>query len=336
MKITLFILTIISTWSCVDQKNEKTIEEPVLYESEDVDNQSDSIPSSKDKGKSDAKFKGKQQKINRGPLVSHRISLYQGSLYSKRVDINKIDDLIRGVKGNNQRGLTLSDINYLFTLYRVGNKPFKDLFKMAKLVSYHQMKKDLEHSEISDRINLDLLVSGMYSHKWGQVAVQLLKLEQSSDKVVKSQLYNIRGILSLFESRYQSALEYFDLALQHNPSNSAASVNKGFLLLRFSFFDESLQILQKYSDDWMVKDALVSIYRFLGKADRANEICNELISQEDKKSSMLFNCGLFKLENMKDENTGIDLIKQSLAISGENKILARKIKKYLGALNIKK
>ena len=66
MKITLFILTIISTWSCVDQKNEKTIEEPVLYESEDVDNQSDSIPSSKDKGKSDAKFKGKQQKINRG------------------------------------------------------------------------------------------------------------------------------------------------------------------------------------------------------------------------------------------------------------------------------
>ena len=105
MKITLFILTIISTWSCIDPKNEKAIEEPVLYESEDVDNQSDSIPSSKDKSKSDVKFKEKQHKFNRGPLVSHRISLYQGSLYSKRVDINKIDDLIRGVKKSKIKAL---------------------------------------------------------------------------------------------------------------------------------------------------------------------------------------------------------------------------------------
>lgn len=258
-----------------------------------------------------------------------RVSMYADARESHRLNASKAADL--RAKLTRQTQDEVLRLQTLITLDRLEGRPYTNLLARARQLAIARQRSN-SGASIPISTQLDLAVSALSERRWGALAHYLFSLDSAKDRSAKSHAQNIRGIAAQSQGLYPRALEHFKRALTIDSSNTAARVNRAFLMLRFAHGQRSAKDIRSLDQDWFVRSALVSGARITGQTAKARSLCSELVAQRPEHKSILFNCGLVHFQNAKDPKTALELIERAQRLQGAKGLWGRRAKHYLSIL----
>jgi hypothetical protein len=86
-------------------------------------------------------------------------------------------------------------------------------------------------------------------------------------------------------------------------------------------------------DDWYVESGLVSVLRLEGDVDKAEGICDKVLSKHPKHKPTLINCGINAWQGKKDYKKARDYLNKAMAVAGGAAVWEEKSGRLLGAID---
>ena len=86
--------------------------------------------------------------------------------------------------------------------------------------------------------------------------------------------------------------------------------------LKFGDFEGARAYLEPLGDDWSAQSGILVAVRNLGDNARADGICSRLLGKNSNNKMILFNCGLYFLQNKGDKAKARDLVTKAVKLEG--------------------
>ena len=201
------------------------------------------------------------------------------------------------------------------TSARLGGSDFYEVLEHTKSIMVKRAQK-------SQKVlpDLALLEVGLTSIQEKNIARARIFLEpllaSTKNSLIKASIHNAYGVAYLQTHDYTAAAQSFKKALRISPRFVPALYNMGLLALKFGHYRESQRYLSDMQEDWYVRSALITSDRHLNRKSRVSSLCSQLTRQKSSHKMILFNCGLFYLENMGQKDQARNFIERATQQSG--------------------
>lgn len=193
---------------------------------------------------------------------------------------------------------------------RLGGADFHEVLDHAKPIMSSRIKRGKKVLP-----DLALLEIGLTSIQEKNIARSRIFLEpllsSTKNSRIKAAIYNAYGVAHLQVQEYALAAQSFKKALRISPQFRAAKYNLGLLALKFGHYREAQTNLVQLQDDWYAKLALITADRQQARNSRVTSLCSQLTNQKKSHKMVLFNCGLFFLENLGQKDKARTLIEKA-------------------------
>lgn len=193
---------------------------------------------------------------------------------------------------------------------RLGGADFHEVLDHAKPI----MNSRIKHGK-KVLPDLALLEIGLTSIQEKNIARSRIFLEpllnSTKNSRIKASIYNAYGVAHLQVQEYALAAQSFKKALRIAPQFRAAKYNLGLLALKYGHYREAQTNLVQLQDDWYAKLALITADRQQARNSRVTSLCGQLTNQKKSHKMVLFNCGLFFLENLGQKDKARTLIEKA-------------------------
>jgi tetratricopeptide (TPR) repeat protein len=317
MRILLIVLLL--PWvhaGCSGDKPEKKSEEPVSSSA----SASGAAETREDSG-------GSSMTSERRFLIN---SVSNNGLTSRSIDKSRAADLA-GQYGSGRN----KDINTLAAAIasgRLAGQSVNELMASAKAMADLEMTKNIER-DIPEVVQLELGLSGLNTGRLGFAEYWLDPLIKSKNATIRASAINAKGVIAIRMGRIPEAVAMFREALSANNEYRPALMNLGFLALQGGDVTTAKRALGGMQDDWYVESALVSVLRLEGESDKADTICEKVLSRRPRHKPTLINCGINAWQGKKDYKKAKDYLNKALSVAGGLAVWDEKTGRLLGAID---
>lgn len=323
-KTTLFLpakLLVVLLWpwlnaGCSSDKPEKKSEEPVSSSAPG----SDTAESREDSGAS-------SMTSERRFLIN---SVSNNALTSRSIDKSRAADLA-GQYGSGRS----KDINTLAAAIasgRLAGQSVNEIMTSAKAMADLEMTKNIQR-DIPEIVQLELGLSGLNTGRLAFAEHWLDPLIKSKNATIRASAINAKGVIAIRMGRIPEAVAMFKEALSANNEYRPALLNLGFLALQGGDVTTAKRALGGMQDDWYVESALVSVLRLEGESDKADTICEKVLSKRPRHKPTLINCGINAWQGKKDYKKAKDYLNKALSVAGGLAVWDEKTGRLLGAID---
>ena len=193
---------------------------------------------------------------------------------------------------------------------RLGGADFHEVLEYAKPIMRTRIKQSKKVLP-----ELALLEVGLASIQEKNIARARIFLEpllnSTKNSRIKAAIHNAYGVAYLQVYEYTSAAQSFNKALRASPRFAPALYNLGLMALKFGHYREAQSHLSQLQSDWYAQTALITSDRQQARNNRVSSLCSKLTASNNTNKIILFNCGLFHLENLKQKTKARILIEKA-------------------------
>ena len=257
-------------------------------------------------------------------------SLSNNGFTSKAIDKARAADFSGQYGGGKSK-----DINTLAAVIsanRLAGRSPNEVMVEAKAIADLEMAKNVDH-EVPELVQLELGLTGVQSGRLAFAEFWLDKLIKSKNGSIKASAINAKGVMAIRMERIPEAIVMFKEALAASSDYKPALLNIGFLALQGGDAATAKKALGSMQDDWYVESGLVSVLRLEGEVDKAEGICDKVLSKHPKHKPTLINCGINAWQGKKDYKKARDYLNKAMAVAGGAAVWDEKSGKLLGAID---
>lgn len=230
------------------------------------------------------------------------------------------------------KGKDVNSLAAAIAANRLAGRGVNDVLSEARQIADIEMSKNVER-DIPELVQLELGLVGVQSGRLAFAEFWLDKLLKSKNATIRASAINAKGVVAIRMERIPEAMVLFKEALAVNSEYKPALMNIGFLALQGGDVVTAKRALGGMQDDWYVMSGLVSVLRLEGEVDKADAICEKVLSQHPKHKPTLINCGINSWQGRKDYKKARDYLNRALAVSGGAAVWDEKAGKLLGAID---
>jgi tetratricopeptide (TPR) repeat protein len=257
-------------------------------------------------------------------------SVSNNGLTSRSIDKARAADLA-GQYGSGRS----KDINSLAAAIasgRLAGQSVNEVMTSAKSMADLEMAKNIER-DIPEIVQLELGLSGLNTGRLAFAEHWLDPLIKSKNSTIRASAINAKGVIAIRMGRIPEAVAMFKEALSANNEYRPALLNLGFLALQGGDVTTAKRALGGMQDDWYVESALVSVLRLEGESDKADTICEKVLSKRPRHKPTLINCGINAWQGKKDYKKAKDYLNKALSVAGGLAVWDEKTGRLLGAID---
>jgi tetratricopeptide (TPR) repeat protein len=257
-------------------------------------------------------------------------SVSNNGLTSRSIDKSRAAD-IAGQYGSGRS----KDINTLAAAIasgRLAGQSVNEIMTSAKAMADLEMTKNIQR-DIPEIVQLELGLSGVNTGRLGFAEHWLDPLIKSKNATIRASAINAKGVIAIRMGRIPEAVAMFKEALSANNEYRPALLNLGFLALQGGDVTTAKRALGGMQDDWYVESALVSVLRLEGESDKADTICEKILSKRPRHKPTLINCGINAWQGKKDYKKAKDYLNKALSVAGGLAVWDEKTGRLLGAID---
>ncbi len=257
-------------------------------------------------------------------------SMSNNALTSRSIDKSRAADLA-GQYGSGRS----KDINSLAAAIasgRLAGQSVNEVMTSAKAMADLEMTKNIER-DIPEIVQLELGLSGLNTGRLAFAEHWLDPLIKSKNSTIRASAINAKGVVAIRMGRIPEAVAMFKEALSVNNEYRPALLNLGFLALQGGDVTTAKRALGGMQDDWYVESALVSVLRLEGESDKADSICEKVLTKHPRHKPTLINCGINAWQGKKDYKKARDYLNKALSVAGGVAVWDEKTGRLLGAID---
>jgi Flp pilus assembly protein TadD len=214
-----------------------------------------------------------------------------------------------------QEGKSRADLEASFYAQRLAQTNLSLVIAKAKGIVAEELKKGVDN-DLSETLKLELALAAIQAKNAGFARLYLNQLSSSKNPKIRAGVLNAQGVMALTAGDTPDAAVLFKEALKASPNYPAALFNLGFVSLKFGDFEGARANLEPLGDDWYAQSGILVAVRNLGDDARADGICSRLLGKYSGNKMILFNCGLFFLQNKGDKVKARDLVTKAVKLEG--------------------
>lgn len=257
-------------------------------------------------------------------------SVSNNSLTSRTIDKSRAVDLAGQYSSGRSK-----DVNSLAAAIaagRLAGQSVNEVMTSAKSIADLEMTKSIER-DIPEVVQLELGLSGLNTGRLAFAEYWLDRLIKSRNATIRASAINAKGVMAIRMGRIPEAVAMFKEALSVNSEYRPALLNLGFLALQGGDVATAKRALGGMQDDWYVESALVSVLRLEGESDKADSICEKVLSKRPRHKPTLINCGINAWQGKKDYKKARDYLNKALSVAGGVAVWDEKTGRLLGAID---
>jgi tetratricopeptide (TPR) repeat protein len=257
-------------------------------------------------------------------------SLSNNNLTSRSIDKSRAADLAGQYSSGRSK-----DINSLAAAIssgRLAGQSVNEIMASARGMADLEMAKNIER-DIPEIVQLELGLSGLNNGRLAFAEYWLDRLIKSKNSTIRASAINAKGVMAIRMGRIPEAVAMFKEALSANNEYRPALLNLGFLALQGGDVTTAKRALGGMQDDWYVESALVSVLRLEGESDKADTICEKVLSKRPRHKPTLINCGINAWQGKKDYKKARDYLNKALSVAGGLAVWDEKTGRLLGAID---
>jgi tetratricopeptide (TPR) repeat protein len=150
---------------------------------------------------------------------------------------------------------------------------------------------------------------------------------------MRASAINAKGVMAIRMDRIPEAIVLFKEALKESSDYRPALLNIGFLALQGGDVTTAKRALAGMQDDWYVESGLISVLRLEGESEKAESLCERVLSKRPRHKPTLINCGINSWQGRKDYRKARDYLNKALAVAGGSAVWDEKTGRLLGAID---
>ena len=236
-------------------------------------------------------------------------SLSNSGFTSRRVNKESASSLAAG------EAKTRQELEASLFSQRLAYSSLDLVIQKAKAVVAEELKKGVEN-DLSETLKLELALAAVQAKNAGFARLYLNQLSSSKNPKIRAGAINAAGVMALIAGDIPDSVVLFKEALAASPNYPAALFNLGFVSLKFGDFEGARAYLEPLGDDWYAQSGILVAVRNLGDNARADGICSRLLGKYSNNKMILFNCGLYFLQNKGDKAKARDLVTKAVKLEG--------------------
>jgi tetratricopeptide (TPR) repeat protein len=257
-------------------------------------------------------------------------SVSNNSLTSRSIDKSRAADLA-GQYGSG-RSKDANSLAAAIASGRLAGQSVNEVMTSARVMADLEMAKNIER-DIPESVQLELGLSGLNTGRLAFAEYWLDRLIKSKNSTIRASAINAKGVMAIRMGRIPEAVTMFKEALSVNNDYRPALLNLGFLALQGGDVTTAKRALGGMQDDWYVESALVSVLRLEGESERADTICERVLSKRPRHKPTLINCGINAWQGKKDYKKARDYLNKALSVAGGLAVWDEKTGRLLGAID---
>ncbi|MEI8026698.1 MAG: tetratricopeptide repeat protein [Pseudomonadota bacterium] len=210
---------------------------------------------------------------------------------------------------------SLTELQTSFYAQRLTSGGLEQVISKAKAMVAEELKKGVEN-DLSETFKLELALAAVQAKNAGFARLYLNQLSSSKNPKIRAGVFNAQGVMALTAGDIPDAAALFKESLKASSNYPAALFNLGFISLKYGDFEGARTNLEPLGDDWYAQSGVLVAVRNLGDDARAEGICSRLLAKHSNNKTILFNCGLFFLQNKGDKVKAKDLVTKAVKLEG--------------------
>ena len=257
-------------------------------------------------------------------------SLSNNGFTSKSIDKSRAADFAA-----QHGGARSKDINTLaasVAASRLAGQSVNEAMASAKVIADLEMSKNVDR-DIPELVQLELGLTGVQTGRLAFAEYWLDKLVRSKNTTIRASAINAKGVMAIRMERIPEAVVMFKEALSASSDYKPALLNLGFLALQGGDAATAKRAFGSMQDDWYVESGLVSVLRLEGDADKAEGVCERVLSKHPRHKPTLINCGINAWQGKKDYKKARDYLNKALAVAGGAAVWDEKTGRLLGTID---
>jgi tetratricopeptide (TPR) repeat protein len=202
----------------------------------------------------------------------------------------------------------------------------------AKAIADLEMAKNVDR-DIPEIVQLELGLVGLQTGRLAFAEYWLDRLLKSKSATMRASAINAKGVMAIRMDRIPEAMVLFKEALGVSNDYRPALLNIGFLALQGGDVTTAKRALAGMQDDWYVESGLISVLRLEGESEKAESLCDRVLSKRPRHKPTLINCGINSWQGRRDYKKARDYLNKALAVAGGAAIWDEKTGRLLGAID---
>jgi tetratricopeptide (TPR) repeat protein len=257
-------------------------------------------------------------------------SLSNNPFTSKTIDRSRAADFAGQHSGGRSK-----DINTLaatVAALRLSGQSVNEGMVNARAIADLEMAKNVDR-DIPEIVQLELGLIGLQTGRLAFAEYWLDRLLKSKSATMRASAINAKGVMAIRMDRIPEAIVLFKEALKESSDYRPALLNIGFLALQGGDVTTAKRALAGMQDDWYVESGLISVLRLEGESEKAESLCERVLSKRPRHKPTLINCGINSWQGRKDYRKARDYLNKALAVAGGSAVWDEKTGRLLGAID---
>ena len=257
-------------------------------------------------------------------------SISNNPFTSKTIDRSRAADFAGQYSGAKSK-----DINTLaaaVAALRLSGQTVNEAMANARAIADLEMAKNVER-DIPEVVQLELGLIGLQTGRLAFAEYWLDRLLKSKNATMRASAINAKGVMAIRMDRIPEAMVLFKEALSASSDYKPALLNIGFLALQGGDVTTAKRALGSMQDDWYVESGLILVLRLDGESEKAEALCDKVLSKRPRHKPTLINCGINSWQGKKDYKKARDYLNKALAIAGGSAVWDEKTGRLLGAID---
>ena len=257
-------------------------------------------------------------------------SLSNNPFTSKTIDRSRAADFAGQHSGGRSK-----DINTLaatVAALRLSGQSVNEGMVNARAIADLEMAKNVDR-DIPEIVQLELGLIGLQTGRLAFAEYWLDRLLKSKSATMRASAINAKGVMAIRMDRIPEAIVLFKEALKESSDYRPALLNIGFLALQGGDVTTAKRALAGMQDDWYVESGLISVLRLEGESEKAESLCERVLSKRPRHKPTLINCGINSWQGRRDYKKARDYLNKALAVAGGSAVWDEKTGRLLGAID---
>lgn len=235
--------------------------------------------------------------VSNNPLTSHSIRTQQA--------------LEHALSSTSKQGAIPQDVLLdALTATRLGGGDSNDILQHARSLMAQRITQ--AQKDLPELAKLEIGLAAIQARNLARAKIFLDPLlAKTKNPRIKASIYNGYGIAALQINQTTDGAKFFKQALEASPNYVPALFNLGFLSLKFGHYRKAQKYLSSLQNDWYGRVGLVTADRLSNRNSKVQDLCRSLSRSQARNKIVLFNCGLFYLQNLKDMKAARSLIEKA-------------------------
>ena len=235
--------------------------------------------------------------VSNNPLTSHTIRSQQA--------------LEHALSSTSKSG-SIPEEAYLdaLTATRLGGGDINDILEHARSLMLKRISRS--QKDLPELAKLEIGLAAIQAKNLARAKIFLDPLLSSTKNPrIKASILNGYGIAALQLGQTTDGAKFFKRSLQASANYAPALFNLGFLALKFGHYRKAQKYLSSLQNDWYARTGLITADRQSKRNSRVTSLCSSLSKSKPRNKVVLFNCGLFYLQNLKDRSKARSFIERA-------------------------